>query len=63
VHYKCTTYWAPDAERTIRWDDPEIAIDWPLDALGETAERRPILSAKDGAAPFLQELDSSDLEW
>jgi dTDP-4-dehydrorhamnose 3,5-epimerase len=45
--YKTTQYYAPDAERCIRWDDPAIGIDWP--ALG----RPPVLSARDAAAPLL----------
>jgi dTDP-4-dehydrorhamnose 3,5-epimerase len=43
--YKCTDYYAPDAERTIRWDDPTLRIEWPL-----PAGARPLLSAKDAAA-------------
>jgi dTDP-4-dehydrorhamnose 3,5-epimerase len=42
--YKCTDYYAPAHERCIRWDDPELAIAWPL-PVGTT----PILSAKDAA--------------
>lgn len=38
--YKTTDYYAPQHERCIRWNDPEIGIEWPL-----TAE--PVLSAKD----------------
>lgn len=41
--YKTTDYYAPEHERTIRWDDPEIAIEWPLAGA-------PVVSAKDEAA-------------
>lgn len=47
VAYKCTSYYAPDTARTIRWDDPEIGIEWPLDGI------EPILSAADAEAPSL----------
>jgi dTDP-4-dehydrorhamnose 3,5-epimerase len=50
--YKCTDYYAPELERSIRWDDPEIAIDWRLPA-GE----KPMLSAKDAAAQFLKDAE------
>ncbi|AGI26527.1 dTDP-4-dehydrorhamnose 3,5-epimerase [Pseudomonas sp. ATCC 13867] len=38
--YKTTDFWAPEHERCIAWNDPELAIDWPLDA-------EPALSGKD----------------
>lgn len=40
--YKCTDYYAPEHERTILWDDPDIGIDWPVDAGAEV-----LLSEKD----------------
>lgn len=49
--YKTTDYYAPVHERCIRWDDPELAIDWPLD--GE-----PQLSAKDRAGVALREAET-----
>jgi dTDP-4-dehydrorhamnose 3,5-epimerase len=48
--YKTTDYYAPQCEGSLRWDDPEVAIDWPLH--GST----PTLSAKDAAAPLLASL-------
>jgi dTDP-4-dehydrorhamnose 3,5-epimerase len=42
--YKCTDFYAAEHERTVRWDDPELAIDWPL--LGSAP---PLLSSKDAA--------------
>jgi dTDP-4-dehydrorhamnose 3,5-epimerase len=44
--YKCTDFYAPEYERSIAWNDPELVIDWPL---GETLI--PLLSTKDNAAP------------
>lgn len=38
--YKTTDYWYPEHERCLRWDDPDLAIDWQLTAT-------PVLSAKD----------------
>lgn len=46
--YKCTDFYAPEHERSIRWDDPALGIDWPLVA-GQT----PTLSDKDANAPLL----------
>ena len=51
--YKCTDFYAPEHERSIRWDDPEIGIDWPLAAGSE-----PLLSTKDAAAPFLKDAET-----
>jgi len=48
VAYKCTAPWDPVAEVTVRWDDPELAIDWPV--------TDPVLSARDAAAPLLAEV-------
>ncbi len=50
--YNCTEYYAAEFDRSIRWDDPEIGIDWPL-AQGE----QPLLSDKDTAAPFLKDAE------
>jgi len=47
VLYKCTAIYAPANERSILWNDPDIAIQWPLDG------QSPRLSAKDAAAPML----------
>ena len=48
--YKTTDYYTPSAERSIRWDDPTLAIDWQL-------SEAPQLSAKDLAGKTLQEAD------
>lgn len=48
--YKTTDYYNPSAERSIRWDDPTLAIDWQLD-------EAPQLSAKDQLGKSLQEAD------
>jgi dTDP-4-dehydrorhamnose 3,5-epimerase len=48
VIYKCTDFYAPEDERVLRWDDPELAIAWPL-----ADGARPLLSPKDAAASSL----------
>lgn len=52
-HYKCSQTYAPAHERSIRWDDPRLGIEWPVEA--------PRLSAKDAAAPTLNAVPASDL--
>jgi dTDP-4-dehydrorhamnose 3,5-epimerase len=51
--YKTTDYYAPQCEGAVRWDDPDLAISWPLTALHGA---QPSLSGKDAAAPWLREL-------
>ena len=51
--YKCTDYYNPSGELTLRWDDPEVGIDWPVD--------EPIVSAKDGQGLGLHEIPADRL--
>jgi dTDP-4-dehydrorhamnose 3,5-epimerase len=44
--YKTTEYYAPQHERALAWNDPHVAVEWPLGQLGQA----PALSAKDAAA-------------
>lgn len=54
--YKCTDYYAPEAELTIRYDDPALGIDWPVD--------EPAVSDKDRAGQHLAEIDRTRLpQW
>lgn len=55
--YKTTDVYARDCERALRWDDPGLAIDWPLARVG----RAPLVAPKDAAAPRLAEAADSDL--
>lgn len=48
VLYKATDYYAPAHERSIRWDDPALAIRWPLEG------QVPLVSEKDAKAPGFQ---------
>jgi dTDP-4-dehydrorhamnose 3,5-epimerase len=51
--YKTTDYYAPQHERSLRWDDPGVGIDWPLTA-------PPTLSAKDMAGSLLTACEAID---
>jgi dTDP-4-dehydrorhamnose 3,5-epimerase len=55
IAYKVTNYYAPEWERTLRWDDPKVAIEWPL-ADGQP----PTLSEKDEAGLLLDEAPQFD---
>jgi len=52
IIYKCSDFYAPDSDGAIRFDDPDIGIDWGI-APGDA-----ILSEKDRAAPRLRDFDS-----
>ena len=49
--YKCTDLYAPEFDRTLRWDDPDIGITWPLDGA-------PVLSPKDQVGLALADADT-----
>ena len=45
IFYKCTDFYDPEAERCIRWNDPDLGIEWPVE--------EPFLSGRDAASPLL----------
>lgn len=55
VQYKVTDYYAPEWERTLIWNDPEVGIEWPV---GEISD--PILSAKDASGMPLSKAELFD---
>jgi dTDP-4-dehydrorhamnose 3,5-epimerase len=48
VEYKCTEVYDPKADFSVRWNDPELAIPWPI--------AEPVLSEKDARAPLLRDV-------
>jgi dTDP-4-dehydrorhamnose 3,5-epimerase len=56
VQYKTRGYWSREQERAIRWDDPALAISWPLEQLEGAAVS---LSEKDAQAPTLAEAQAA----
>ncbi len=54
-HYKCTVQYRPENESVIRWNDPDLAITWPI--------QDPTLSKRDAEAPFLKNLSSKFLDF
>lgn len=53
IYYKCSSYYNKETERGIRWDDPDIAIDWKV--------KSPLLSEKDKLLPLLSDVAPEDL--
>lgn len=53
--YKTTDYYFPDLERSLLWNDPAIAVSWPIEA-----DVSPIISAKDKIAPKLADAELFD---
>ena len=51
VSYKASALYSPHHDRAIRWNDPDIGIEWPASA-------KPILSAKDADAPLLADIET-----
>jgi dTDP-4-dehydrorhamnose 3,5-epimerase len=49
VAYKVTAEYAPHLDRGVRWNDPDLAVDWPV--------REPTVSAKDADLPFLADAE------
>lgn len=52
VLYSCSSYYAPEYDRGLRWDDPEVGVAWPVNRV-----ERVILSEKDRSLPVLRELE------
>jgi dTDP-4-dehydrorhamnose 3,5-epimerase len=50
--YRCTDFYAPQFERAIQWNDPDLKVEWPLPE-GTT----PVLSAKDAIAPRFRDAE------
>ncbi|MEO1045698.1 MAG: dTDP-4-dehydrorhamnose 3,5-epimerase [Pseudomonadota bacterium] len=52
VAYKCSDYYAPECDAGLAWDDPDLALPWPLDG------KPPIVSDKDGSHPGLADFSN-----
>jgi dTDP-4-dehydrorhamnose 3,5-epimerase len=55
VEYKCTTFYRPEAELCVAWNDPDLAISWPI--------TDPILSPRDAAAPRLRDVQDRLIDY
>ena len=56
VQYKASGFWNRNCERSLRWDDPRLGIQWPLQLAGVI---EPLLAEKDAQAPGLSMLESA----
>ena len=54
--YKTSNEYAPENDRGIKWDDPDINIDWGIDYI-------PIISEKDKQQPYLKDIKPEELFW
>ncbi len=52
--YKTTDFYEPSSEAAIAWNDPDLAIEWPLEDLKAAGLHQPLLSGKDQQAPSFQ---------
>lgn len=48
VHYKVSTLYNPETEKSIRWDDPDLKVAWPI--------KEPVLSPRDRVSPYFKEV-------
>ncbi|MGB3623479.1 dTDP-4-dehydrorhamnose 3,5-epimerase [Ketobacter sp. MCCC 1A13808] len=55
--YKCTSYYAPEHDRTLLWNDSKVGIDWPLDGISEV-----LLSEKDKVGKPFDEADVFEMD-
>ncbi len=51
VQYKCTNLYSKESEGGIKWDDPQLGIDWGID--------NPVVSTKDQELPYLRDIESA----
>jgi dTDP-4-dehydrorhamnose 3,5-epimerase len=57
MNYLCTVEFDAEKDAAIAWNDPDIAVDWPVDGLGQPES----LSSRDAAAPRLRDIAPEDL--
>ena len=59
VCYKTTNYWNKDCEKSIRWNDEKLAINWPLNKINKN---KPLLSTKDKKLQVLKSLINTSIK-